>query len=177
MKKLTQERLKEVLHYNPDTGIFTWKVMVGKRAKVGTIPGYHHCGYIYMGVDNHGYPAHHLAFLYMEGYLPEHDIDHINRIRDDNRWDNLRHVSRSCNLRNTSVRSTNKSGVTGVGWDKGKKKWGSCIGVNCKVKHLGGFDNLKEAVQARWEAEVKYDYPNCNSTSSAFQFLQKESNC
>jgi hypothetical protein len=109
----------------------------------------------------------------MEGYLPEHDIDHINRIKDDNSWNNLRHVSRSCNIRNCPMSSRNKSGITGV-YKKKIHKWYTYITFEGKREYLGIFENKRDAAQARWEAEVKYGFPNCNTTSSAFQFLQSE---
>ena len=123
MENLTQERLKELLDYNPDTGVFTRRVSV-QGCKAGDIAG---ClngkGYRRISVDSKVYVASRLAFLYMGGYLPEYDVDHINRIRDDNKWSNLRHVSRQCNMRNGSRRSTNTSGITGVCWCKQYKKW------------------------------------------------------
>jgi hypothetical protein len=70
------------------------------------------------------------------------------------------------------MRSDNKSGVAGVCWHKGDKKWAARIKVNYKLKNLGSFKHLKDAVQVRWEAEVKYGYPNCCSTSSAYQYLK-----
>ena len=84
----------------------------------------------------------------------------------------LRHVSRQCNNRNCIIGKNNKSGVIGVSWSKPNKKWVSQITVERKVNYLGRFVNLKDAVQARWEAEVKYGFPNCNTTSSAFTYLE-----
>ena len=172
--KLTQERVKELFYYNPKTGTFTRRIYCCSNAKVGDVAGSRSpLGYILINVDYKLYGASRLAFLYMEGYFPEHQVDHINRIRDDNRWENLRHVTSQCNIRNSSVRGDNTSGVTGVCWHKGNKKWASYIMVNEKRKSLGYFKILKEAVQARWEAEVKYDFPNCNTTSSAYLYLQE----
>jgi hypothetical protein len=172
--KLTQKRLKELLYYDPDTGLFYWKVTRGGRL-AGTIAGYYpHNWYPKIRVDNILYDSHRLAFLYMEGYFPEYEVDHKNRIRDDNRWENLRHVSQSCNVKNRSLFKSSKSGVTGVCWHKRNHKWRSYINAEDEIKYLGSFSTLKEAAQARWEAEVKYDYPNCNTTSSAYCYLQKE---
>jgi hypothetical protein len=170
MEKLTQKRLKEVLHYDPETGMFTRKTNCG-GAKIGDIAGcINDIGYITISIDYKKQHAHRLAFLYMEGYLPEDDVDHINRIRNDNRWENLRHVSKSCNSRNLGISKHNKSGITGVYWNG--SKWCSQICIKNKTKALGTFENKTDAAQARWEAEVEYGFPNCNSTSTAYQYLQ-----
>jgi hypothetical protein len=173
MKTLTQERLKELIHYDPDTGVFSWRVDRGHNKTKGMIAG--NCntlGYIDISINDKHYYAHRIAFLYMEGFFPENEVDHINRIRHDNKWRNLKHVSRQCNMRNQSLSKANTSGITGVTWHKGGHKWVSQIMVAQKNKYLGLFKTLKEAAQARWEAEVKYNFPNCNSTSSAYLFLQ-----
>jgi len=171
-KVLTQERLKDVLHYNPETGIFTWRQSLGGRVKCGGIAGSTNtAGYIQIAIDKKKYFAHRLAFLYMEGYIPENQVDHINRVRNDNSWCNLREVSQSCNMRNTSVCSNNISGVTGISWNKDRNKWRATIRTSGINKQLGNFKSFDDAVKARWRGEVKYGYPNCNSTSSAYQFL------
>jgi len=122
-------------------------------------------------IDGVSYKAHRLAFLYVDGYTPENDVDHINRNKDDNRWLNLRHVSRSCNMRNRSLLSNNTSGVNGVHWRGSRNRYIASIRVNKKLFHLGSFYDLSGAVFARWKGEVKYDFPNCNTTSSAYEYL------
>jgi len=172
MNKLTQKRLKELLDYNPETGVFTWKISRRGRSNVGEQAGYvNQIGYHMIGVDYKLYQASRLAWLFMEGYFPEYDCDHINRIRTDNRWINLRHVSRQCNIRNSGRRSTNTSGITGVSWCKQYDKWVVGIGISGKVKHLGYFKDFTEAVKARWEAEIESDWPGCNSHSDAYCYL------
>ena len=109
----------------------------------------------------------------MKSYLPENEIDHINRIKDDNRWCNLREVSRQCNVRNCSIGKNNKSGITGVGWVKKCNKWCSRITVSRKTICLGNYKEFSDAVKARWDAEVKYNFPNCNTTSSAYEYLKE----
>jgi len=171
-KSLSQERLKELLSYNPSTGIFI-RVKDIKANKSGTIVGsLTRQGYLRMSIDNNPYLLHRLAFLYMDGYFPENDIDHINRDTLDNRWDNLRHVSHACNMRNSKVRNTNKSGVNGVAWHKAANKWCGSIMVNYKSIHLGISGSFCEVVKARWEAEKEHNFPNCNTTSSAFIYLK-----
>lgn len=173
-KKLTQEELKRVLNYDPDTGIFTWKIKPNGRVKAGSIAGTNDKdGYLIIKINRRAYKAHRLAWLYMEGYFPEKLVDHKNRINNYNVWSNLRNVSHSCNSRNCKVLKNNKSGVTGVCWYKKMGKWHSQINTNGKVRHLGYYSDKTEAAKARWEAEKKYGFPNCNTTSSAYQYLQE----
>lgn len=172
--KLTQNRLKELLHYNPETGIFTWKVSPTNRVEPGDVAG---CirkdGYVYIQLYGKKYGAHILAWLYMEGYFVENEIDHENRIKDDNRWDNLRHVSRSCNMRNRSIQSNNTSGVAGVSWCSRNKKWVSQIRINSKQKNLGRYEDFDEAVCLRLAAEQCLDWSGCDSNSTAYQYVKE----
>ena len=108
---LTQSRLKEVLHYEPATGVFTWLVSRGNQ-KAGTPAGV--AGrYVAIGVDGTTYRAHRLAFLYMLGYIPAL-IDHEDMDKCNNRWSNLRVASGSDNQANKRVTARNKLGVKGV---------------------------------------------------------------
>lgn len=169
---LTQKRLKEVLHYNPDTGIFRWLINRNQNVKIGDIAGSKKQGYIHIGVDQIGYKASRLAWLYVKGYFPENLVDHENRVRDDDRWENLRETSKRCNSINSKIQSNNTSGVTGVG--KENKKWKVYIWIMGKPIRLGLFSNFIDAVKARWEGEKKYNFPNCNSTSSAYLYLKEK---
>ncbi|RLC88294.1 MAG: hypothetical protein DRJ03_03335 [Chloroflexi bacterium] len=172
MKILTQERLKELLDYDSETGVFTRRVSRG-GCKSGSVTGtLIKKGYVQITVHGKIYKAHRLAWLYTYGYFPENDVGHKNRIKNDNRIDNLREASRQCILRNAKLRSTNTSGVTGVYYYKPTKKWAAHIKTSQKLIHLGYFTNFAQAVQARWDAEVKYNFPNCNTTSTAYQYLQ-----
>jgi len=172
------KRLKELLSYDPNTGLFEWKVdRLNGKIKGGDVAGCkNNIGYIQIRSEGEQYLASRLAFLFMEGYLPEHTVDHINRIRDDNRWCNLRHTTMQCNNRNKSLDKRSTSGVSGVTWDKTRNQWRSWIRGDIKGKtvFLGRFALLKDAVMARWKAEIKYGYPGCNSESSAFLFLQNQ---
>jgi len=173
---ITQKRLKELLDYNPETGIFTWKIDRGPM-KAFAIAGNVNkiLGYRQIRVDKKLYFASRLAFLWMEGYFPEHTVDHINRIRDDDRWKNIRHVTQMCNSLNMGIRCDNKSGVVGVCWYKAGSKWDAEIQTGGKKYYLGRFDTKLEAVKKRLAAEVAHNYPNCNSNSTAFLYLQKHS--
>ena len=173
---LTQKRLKEVLHYDPEAGVFTWLVARGNKIKAGDIAGsVGPVGYRKIGIDGKIYKASRLACLYMEGCFPEYEVDHRDRVKNNNKWYNLRHATRSYNMKNCKIVSDNTSGVTGVNFHKKHNKWQAYITDGGKTMHLGSFNNFINAVHARWEAEVKYGWPNCNTTSPAFSCLQKKS--
>jgi len=144
--QITQERLKEILHYDPETGVFTWLEQISKKSKPGTVAGYY-SSYGYRGITilNQQHRAHRLAFLYMEGDLPPSHVDHINRVRDDNRWCNLRHATPSINASNR-VNSTN---FVGVSWSKTVSRWIVHKYINKKNHHLGYFKTHLAACCAR----------------------------
>jgi hypothetical protein len=102
---LTQQRLHELLHYDPSTGAFTWRVAPNRRIIAGSVAGVTETnGYRRIRIDGRQYGAHRLAWLYMHGEFPPNDIDHINRTRDDNRSTNLRAVTRKENMTNVAPR-------------------------------------------------------------------------
>lgn len=173
--KLTQDRLKELIDYDYETGVFIWRVS-RQRIKKGSIAGSLNksTGYWIICIDNKRYKAHRLVFLYIDGYLPENGIDHIDRNKINNRYNNLREASKTCNSRNCNISKINKSGITGVSWYKRSNKWRSEINIPKKIR-LGYFDNIIDAVRARWEAEIKYNFPNCNTISSAYVYLKENS--
>lgn len=158
MKKLTHAYLKRVLFYNPGTGIFVWRVGRKGKARKGAIAGYINQGYRRIGINHKKYKASRLAFLYMVGKFPKKRVDHKNRIRDDDRWSNLREVSPLGNSRNHSLLVTNTSGTSGVSWCKSKRRWRVIIGANNKRTRLGAFKKKQEAIQIRQEAEKRYGY-------------------
>ena len=155
--ELTAEYLRSILSYDPATGIFTWKVRTANQVKVGDVAG---CpdgrGYLQIRVQSRKYLAHRLAWLYVYGEWPKGQIDHINRIRTDNRIANLREVSHKQNQQNRSKSSHNTSGHPGVHWNKRDSKWQAQIRHNRKHFHLGLFKSLEEAVAARKAAEKIY---------------------
>ena len=155
---IDQKTLKENLHYNPDSGLFIRLTSNSNRIKVGDIAGSATSdGYIRMCVLGKHYKAHRLAFLWMTGEFPE-ECDHINHVKDDNRWSNLRSVTRTQNNQNHSIQSNNTSEFVGVYWFKRDKKWRAYITVNQKQIHLGYFDKKEDAISARKEANIKYDF-------------------
>jgi hypothetical protein len=146
---ITQSELKEVLDYNPDTGLFIWKKTVGRRAKLGSVAGTKmNTGYVRITIKQKMYTAHRLAYLYMTGNFPENFIDHINHIKDNNRWSNLRDATNSQNLANQVKPKTNTSGYKGVYWNKVHKKWCAEIGYMKKKMHLGLYTTPQEAAEA-----------------------------
>lgn len=187
--KLTQEHLKECLTYDHETGSFTWNERPLSHFKdsrsrnswnsrwanknAGIVGNR---GYIIINIKNFkAHLGHRLAFLYMEGYLPENQVDHINRIRNDNRWVNLREVSRQCNLQNASQYITNSSGVTGVHWVKRDKRWVAKITINQKTIRLGVYERFSDAVMARYNEELTNNMWACHTDSTAYNYL-KENN-
>lgn len=164
---LTQEYLRLILDYNPETGVFTW-LKNANRSKawntrwVGRIAGAKSKnGYIILSISlgwaKKRMLAHRLAFIYMEGEAPE-QVDHINGIRNDNRWENLRAVDNFINSRNQKLRNTNTSGYNGVYWCKRRLLWYVRIGLNGKNLHGGYFEKKMDAVKARSELDVKFNY-------------------
>ena len=140
---ITQASLKEILHYDPDTGLFTRRVRRGKRWQPGTIAGTLSHGYIWVSLDGRKYAAQRLAFLYITGHWPPHDSDHRNGIRDDNRWRNLRAATRSQNNANSGPSIRSKSGLKGV-VRVDKRRWKTYCGRD----YIGSFRSPEEAARA-----------------------------
>jgi len=153
---LTAQRLKEVLHYDADTGQFTSLRAKGRRRheRVGTISKNEHFSYLRIRVDYKKYQAHRLAWLYVHGEWPNDGIDHINGDKVDNRISNLRAATHAQNKQNLrKARSDSKSGLLGASWSLALNKWRACIGVDGKKKHLGYFDKAEQAHAVYIEAK------------------------
>jgi hypothetical protein len=132
---LTQEYIKSILRYDPDTGFFTWLVRTGLRVQVGDVAGsIRPDGYININVNREKNYAHRLAFLYMTGSFPPDQVDHINGNPSDNSWKNLRSATRNENMRNTKMQKRNVSGLTGVSRDYRFNIW--CVRVRHNGKQL-----------------------------------------
>lgn len=148
---LTQNRLKELLVYDPDTGGFVWRRTKG-RAKAGQPAGATDTyGYRVIRVDGVLYKAHRLAWLYVHGKWPDGLLDHINRAPGDNRLLNLREVTQSENSHNSNRRA--KSGVPGVRWRSDRHRWVAQIRIGYRQHVLGSFTSKDEAIAARRHAE------------------------
>lgn len=154
---MDQARLKELLSYNPESGVFTWIQDRGKCQKGDVASGTNCNGYRSIRLDYVRYPMHRLAWLYVHGKFPENFIDHINMDKSDNRLCNLRPVTNSQNMMN----SVRKGQVTtsrwkGVSWISGKKKWKATVNAN-GVKHwLGYFNDEREAAEECMFALLKH---------------------
>lgn len=151
--ELTQARLKEVLRYDPDSGVFTR--LAGSSQFAGLPAGGRRSGYVVIVIDGARYYAHRLAFLYVTGHFPTSDVDHRDGNRLNNAWANLRSATRSENNQNLPVRNDNTSGHVGVSLCKQTGRWAAYINTKGKRFFLGRFDTQEEASAARREAKCR----------------------
>jgi hypothetical protein len=155
---LAQKRLKELLHYDPDTGLFTRVKQVG-RFNSGEVVGYSNGrGWLRVKIDGKHYKLHRLAFLYMEGEFPPEEVDHKNRIRDDNRWCNLRHATRGKNNVNRLTKGNSDTGYRGViPSGRGYKAKIQCGG---DIRYSITYDNPIDAYRqyCEWAQELFGDF-------------------
>lgn len=150
--ELTAARLRELLHYDPETGHFTHLVSRGKAIKGERPTGISDDGYMRVMVDGRKYQLHRLAWLYVTGSHPAQQIDHRNRVRHDNRFSNLREALPVQNSQNLTVRATNPSGFLGV--SRHGKKWRAAIAIHGRRKHLGRFHTPQQASEAYLSAKA-----------------------
>lgn len=160
---MNQKELQDRLSYNKETGIFKWIYSNNNKVKNGSIAGKiivtpSGNRYYTIRVDNKDYLAHRLSFLHVTGCMPKNQVDHINGDGLDNRWCNLRDVTRQENNRNTRLLKNNSSGFCGVSWSKKSKKWLVQIMIDKKGIHLGLYDSLLDAVAVRINANIKYEF-------------------
>ena len=145
--QLTQAMLKELLHYHPESGIFRWR----QARKNNSIPPWSVAGsmdgrgYIQINIAKKRWKAHRLAWVYMTGQHPPGEIDHINGVRTQNDWLNLRHASHKQNGENIKQRSDNTSGFRGVCFDKRSKRWLAKVQHHQTQYNLGYFDTAEKA--------------------------------
>jgi len=150
---LTAERLRELLDYDPATGIFRWRVSRGGTARAGTVAGSPQSdGYAQIKIDGPNYMAHRLAWLWGTGSWPAALIDHINGDRADNRFVNLREATLYQNQYNSRISSRNTSGHKGICWHEQIGKWQAYLKFGGKQRHLGYFTNIEDAAAAIEEA-------------------------
>ena len=153
---ISHERLASLLSYDPRTGLFTWKVNKTSRVRAGDTAGsLYNNGYIVLQIDGKDYGAHRLAWFYVTGEWPAAVVDHRNCIKTDNRFDNLRSVSRKANSQNQrEVHADKKScKLLGATWDKRWSNWKAQLTFNKKTIYLGRFKTAEEAHEAYLEGK------------------------
>lgn len=149
--------IKDIISYNPDTGQFHLKVDRSPRSKKGDRCGWlTDRGYRMIEVNGKGYSEQRLAFLLMTGELPIKQMDHINGIKDDNRWYNLREASPSENSCNKPVRPDSGTGIKGVAYYKETNRYHVQITVNGKQQRFGCYEGLELAELVAREVRNKY---------------------
>lgn len=145
---LTLDRVREVLSYDPETGIFRWRIKLSDRAPIGKVAGGRAPkGQWRIKIDGRYYMAHRLAWFLMTGVWPS-EVDHKNRIGRDNRWENLRECTHSQNHANTKCRSDNTSGFKGVQFRKQTGKYQATVVKDGKRVHVGSFARAEDAFEA-----------------------------
>lgn len=165
------EVLRQLLRYEPETGKLFWKERSPEMFPVGKRRAEHTCSIwnasfagreAFTSIDNHGYAkgtifqqsyaAHRVAFVLIHGRWPDHQVDHINGIRSDNRSENLREATSSQNKMNSKVRCDNSSGYKGVSFHKASNLWRANIRLNGKQRCIGYFKTAEEANAAYQKA-------------------------
>lgn len=182
--ELTQEIVRELLDYDPETGVLTWKDRAPHHFPIGNHSQEHRArqwnatwagkpaftakngkGHLQGAISGKFTKAHRIIWFYMTGEWPE-QIDHENGNPSDNRWENLRNVNNQTNQQNVSRRHDNSSGTTGVHWHKRDECWTATICVDGKNKWLGRFDSKDQAVASRLKANGTFGYhPNHGRSS------------
>jgi hypothetical protein len=166
-REISAELLRATMSYDPDTGLLYWKPRTEKsvherrwnsRQAGKRVGGFDHPdGYLKARVFGHAYRVHRLVWLYVYGSWPSGDIDHIDRVKDNNRISNLRIATLRENNINQKVKATNKSGFKGVSWDTRSRKWQVFIRVGGRNKNLGSFREIADAAEAyRRAADVQH---------------------
>ena len=152
--RITREELLDILDYERETGVFTWRHS-SSSAKAGEVAGKVYTnGYRYIAVAGTYYPAALLAWIWVTGEDPGGIIDHINRVRADDSFDNLRPATNSQNHANRPPPKHNTSGFKGVFWSSQKNKWQAKLMVDGVQKHVGFYDRLVDAVKAHRQAAI-----------------------
>lgn len=153
---MNAERLRELLNYDPRTGVFTWRIGRGKCLK-GSVAGSKNRGYVTIMLDGVNYLAHRLAWLYVYGAWPLGELDHRFGVHSDNRIAELRPATSTQNKQNQHrAKSNNRCGFLGVSWVTRTQKWRATIKVATKQTHLGTFSTPEKAHLAYLKAKAKY---------------------
>lgn len=155
-EEITKEYVLSILDYDQITGLFTWR----KWNKPAGSDMKTNCGKTYwrIGIMRNQCLAHRLAWLYVHGNWPDGEVDHIDGNGMNNAISNLRVVPPSVNMKNLRRSKRNMSGVTGISWDKGIRKWIAMISNGGKRIYLGCSSDFEEACDLRRNAEKDYGY-------------------
>ena len=148
--------LRSMFRYDPDTGDIFWAAPGKGKIKKKPAGTQELSGYKGIVINGRRIRAHIIAWALYYNKWPDSQLDHINGIRSDNRILNLREATNSQNGKNLKIKSNNKSGFTGVTYDKINKKWRATIKIDGKQKNLGRYLDIEDAVFARKKAEIKY---------------------
>lgn len=155
MKRLTVERIREAFYYDPETGIIRWRA-TEKYNRGGQIAGCLHkaTGYWFVSLDDVKIKGHQVAWACYYGVLPDHDIDHEDLDKANNRIKNLRLSNKSNNGANRPPQKNNTSGYKGVFWHKVAGKWMVQIKVRDRLIY-GGLFKIKKAAAQHYDALAK----------------------
>ena len=145
---ITHQRLLEVVQYDKSTGIFTTKITRRGSPAKSIIGSIGKRGYLNVVIDYKYYSLHRLAWFYVTGKWPIDQIDHIDRNKCNNKWENLREATGSENSRNIGISSRNTSGIKGVHWNESHKRWCAKVHLHSKRHHIGYFKNIEDAQKA-----------------------------
>lgn len=154
---VSQARLKELLHYDPATGFFAWRISRRGHTKAGDQAGAVFGGrYVQIKIDGIQYLGHRLAWLYVIGRWPSATVDHRDHCKSNNAWSNLREATASENSQNKIKATVNSaSGLLGVSLRNGVKRVSAQIKINGKQIHIGTFGTPEEAHAAYVAAKRK----------------------
>lgn len=143
-------KLRDTFSYDPETGVFC-RISGRTNRKLGVVGPNKGTGYVYLYCAGKNWLGHRVAWLFEHGRWPDGILDHVNRVRHDNRIANLRQIDYSGNAYNAKVHCRSQTNVAGICWHKGESKWRAYVAR----KHLGNFDSLFDAVCARksWESQ------------------------
>lgn len=156
---INQEELKKNLHYCEETGVFRWRRETSRRVIMGSVAGtVMNSGYIMVRINHSSCLAHRLAFVYMGVDIGPNEVDHIDRIKTNNSWKNLRIVTHIENCQNLPMNPRNTSGYNGVSWNKKTNKWYAYVKIEGKQINLGNFHEKKDAVDAREIANIEHGF-------------------